>query len=112
MGGGENGADEVFQHSAATYQFEEKSPGKWYLGAMPVEPSQGFKAKEIQLLSLAKPHMRGFHCAWMSFFARRPRPAPNGFGGRRPPPPSPRARSRRSCAGSRSRRSWCSSRRT
>lgn len=69
MGGGENGADEVFQHSASTYQFTEKSPGKWYSGAMPVEPSQGFKAKQIQLMSLAKPHMRGFHCAWMSFFS-------------------------------------------
>ena len=35
---------------------------------MPVAPEQGFKATEIQLLSFARPHMRGFHFAWASFF--------------------------------------------
>ena len=44
------------------------------MGAMPVDPTQGFKAKEIQLLSFQRPHMRAFHFAWSSFFVRAPRP--------------------------------------
>jgi NNP family nitrate/nitrite transporter-like MFS transporter len=59
---------EVYQDPKATYQFTEKEPGKFYSGSMPVSPSEGFKATEIQLFSFARPHMRAFHFAWMSFF--------------------------------------------
>mmetsp|Transcript_4573 Transcript_4573/g.13761 ORF Transcript_4573/g.13761 Transcript_4573/m.13761 type:complete len:476 (-) Transcript_4573:136-1563(-) len=58
---------EVYQDPKAKFQYEEKNGG-WYLGKMPVAPEQGFKATEIQLLSFARPHMRGFHFAWASFF--------------------------------------------
>ena len=67
---------DVVQHSKATYKAVETSPGEWKMGAMPVDPTQGFKAKEIQLLSFQRPHMRAFHFAWSSFFVRAPRPRP------------------------------------
>ena len=69
-GASESGTYEVEQSDKATYQYKERD-GKWYLGSMPVEPSEGFRAKEIQLISLARPHMRAFHFAWSSFFVRR-----------------------------------------
>ena len=78
---------EVMQHEKASYKYTEKSPGEWYIGNMPVDPKQGFKAKEIQLLSFARPHMRAFHFAWASFFVRRPGPPPfqDARGARRDP---------------------------
>eukprot|EP00529_Nitzschia_sp_RCC80_P022052 CAMPEP_0113469460 /NCGR_PEP_ID=MMETSP0014_2-20120614/15912_1 /TAXON_ID=2857 /ORGANISM="Nitzschia sp." /LENGTH=489 /DNA_ID=CAMNT_0000361941 /DNA_START=107 /DNA_END=1576 /DNA_ORIENTATION=+ /assembly_acc=CAM_ASM_000159 len=36
--------------------------------ALEVDPDQNDKAKEIKLCSLARPHMRAFHCAWWAFF--------------------------------------------
>ena len=75
---------DVVQHAKATYKYTETSPGEWKMGAMPVDPTQGFKAKEIQLLSFQRPHMRAFHFAWSSFFVRAPRP----------PPETPRRRAR------------------
>ena len=57
------------QHDLAKYKFVETAPGKWSIGDMPVDPSQGFKAKEIQLFSFARPHMRAFHFSWLSFFS-------------------------------------------
>jgi len=36
---------------------------------MQVAPNQGFKAKSINLCSIQRPHMKGFHCAWASFFS-------------------------------------------
>ena len=80
---GNKGGD-VEQNPKATYAAVETSPGEWKMGAMPVDPTQGFKAKEIQLLSFQRPHMRAFHFAWSSFFVRAPRP----------PPETPRARPR------------------
>jgi NNP family nitrate/nitrite transporter-like MFS transporter len=35
---------------------------------LPVDPDQGFKASELKLLSLKRPHMRAFHYSWWSFF--------------------------------------------
>ena len=62
---------DVVQHPKAQYKFTETSPGTWKIGSMPVDPHQGWKAKEIQLFSFQRPHMRGFHFAWSSFFVRR-----------------------------------------
>mmetsp|Transcript_22036 Transcript_22036/g.71317 ORF Transcript_22036/g.71317 Transcript_22036/m.71317 type:complete len:472 (-) Transcript_22036:82-1497(-) len=59
---------DVVQHPKAQYKFTETSPGTWKIGSMPVDPHQGWKAKEIQLFSFQRPHMRGFHFAWSSFF--------------------------------------------
>ena len=81
---------DVVQHSKATYKALETSPGEWKMGAMPVDPTQGFKAKEIQLLSFQRPHMRAFHFAWSSFFVRAPRPPPETPRARRRPPARPR----------------------
>ena len=55
------------QHKDAKYHFVKRGDG-WYHGNMPVDPNQGFKAKEIQLMSFARPHMMAFHMSWMSFF--------------------------------------------
>lgn len=33
-----------------------------------VDPDQDDKAREIRLCSTSRPHMRGFHCSWFSFF--------------------------------------------
>ena len=65
---GESDKIEVVQHEAAKYKAVETEPGVWKMGAMPVDPQQGFKATEIQLFSFARPHMRAFHFAWLSFF--------------------------------------------
>jgi NNP family nitrate/nitrite transporter-like MFS transporter len=35
---------------------------------VPVDHMEGDRATEIKLLSLRRPHMRGLHCAWVSFF--------------------------------------------
>ena len=53
--------------AAERYRYVEREAGRWYLGAMPVEPAE-FKALDIQVFSFARPHMRGFHLAWASFF--------------------------------------------
>ena len=36
--------------------------------AIEIDPDQDDKAKEIKLCSLARPHMRAFHCSWSGFF--------------------------------------------
>ena len=106
---GNGKGSDVQQHAKATYKAVETSPGEWKMGAMPVDPTQGFKAKEIQLLSFQRPHMRAFHFAWSSFFVRAPRPPDRD---RSPDRVAPPARRWPSCAGSPSRRSWCSCART
>uniref|UniRef100_A0A7S3JVW9 Nitrate/nitrite transporter n=1 Tax=Aureoumbra lagunensis TaxID=44058 RepID=A0A7S3JVW9_9STRA len=58
---------EVEQSELSAFQANQNA-GEWMMGAMPVDPSQGFKAKEIQLFSFARPHMRAFHYSWLSFF--------------------------------------------
>jgi len=35
---------------------------------LPVDPDQDDKATEIKLFSIARPHMRAFHCSWLGFF--------------------------------------------
>jgi hypothetical protein len=50
------------------YPIYEKAPGDFYVGSMPVNPGEGFRGKELQLLSFERPHMRAFHFAWLSFF--------------------------------------------
>ena len=55
------------QHPEAKYQFVQRDGG-WYHDSMPVDPNQGFKAKEIQLRSFTRPHMCAFHLSWISFF--------------------------------------------
>jgi NNP family nitrate/nitrite transporter-like MFS transporter len=35
---------------------------------VPVDHHEGDRATEIKLFSIQRPHMRGFHCAWISFF--------------------------------------------
>ena len=65
----EAGAGEVYQDPKSKFQFHEKDAGKWYADSgMPVNPAEGFKATEIRLFSVARPHMRAFHFAWLSFF--------------------------------------------
>lgn len=45
------------------------SPGSKYpTYHLPVEHEEGDRAMEIKLLSCRRPHMRGLHCAWISFF--------------------------------------------
>ncbi|KAJ8611042.1 hypothetical protein CTAYLR_009877 [Chrysophaeum taylorii] len=65
---GDDDKMEVVQHEASLYQAVETEPGVWKMGSMPVDPQQGFKAKEIQLFSFTRPHMRAFHYSWLSFF--------------------------------------------
>mmetsp|Transcript_23383 Transcript_23383/g.38081 ORF Transcript_23383/g.38081 Transcript_23383/m.38081 type:complete len:498 (+) Transcript_23383:136-1629(+) len=36
--------------------------------ALPVDPDQDDKAKEIKLCNFSRPHMRAFHCSWWGFF--------------------------------------------
>jgi NNP family nitrate/nitrite transporter-like MFS transporter len=33
-----------------------------------VDPQQGDKSKELLLCNFSRPHMRAFHCSWVSFF--------------------------------------------
>ena len=35
---------------------------------VPVDHYEGDRATKIKLFSIERPHMRGFHCAWISFF--------------------------------------------
>lgn len=48
------------------YSLEELKPYKTY--SLKVDPNQNDKATEIKLLSIARPHMRAFHCSWFCFF--------------------------------------------
>jgi len=41
---------------------------KWDEYHCKVDPSQDDKATEIKMCSVARPHMRAFHCSWLSFF--------------------------------------------
>ena len=36
--------------------------------ALPVDPDQQYKAKELKFWSFARPHMRAFHYSWMAMF--------------------------------------------
>jgi hypothetical protein len=45
------------------------SPGsKYERYDLTVDHHEGDRATEIKLWSFKRPHMRGFHCAWISFF--------------------------------------------
>ena len=39
-----------------------------YRGPLPTDPLQDNKATELRILSFERPHMRAFHCSWISFF--------------------------------------------
>lgn len=39
-----------------------------YVYSLRVDPDQNDRATEIKLWSTARPHMRAFHCAWITFF--------------------------------------------
>lgn len=53
---------------------DESAPptfGSWKKYAsyeLEIDPAQDDKAREIQLCSFSRPHMRAFHCSWWSFF--------------------------------------------
>eukprot|EP00629_Pelagomonadales_sp_RCC1024_P002936 CAMPEP_0119264664 /NCGR_PEP_ID=MMETSP1329-20130426/3681_1 /TAXON_ID=114041 /ORGANISM="Genus nov. species nov., Strain RCC1024" /LENGTH=488 /DNA_ID=CAMNT_0007264449 /DNA_START=238 /DNA_END=1704 /DNA_ORIENTATION=- len=65
----DDGVLAVHQDPRAQFRFTQKDSSKFYSGIMPVEPAEGFKAKEILLFSFDRPHMRAFHLAYMSLFA-------------------------------------------
>ena len=44
------------------------SDGTVRVSGLKVDPTQNYKASEIKLMSFARPHMRAFHYAWLSFF--------------------------------------------
>jgi MFS transporter, NNP family, nitrate/nitrite transporter len=71
--------DVLPEHVAAFYPPEDDfswqqdpfagSPGsKYERYDLPVDHEEGDRAMEIKLCSWKRPHMRGFHCAWISFF--------------------------------------------
>jgi NNP family nitrate/nitrite transporter-like MFS transporter len=41
---------------------------KYSIYSLKVDPNQDDKATEIKFCSIARPHMRAFHCAWLSYF--------------------------------------------
>ena len=56
-----NGGEEPYSYLAA-------SDSKYEAYSVLVDPDQDDRAVEIALYTAARPHMRGFHFAWMSFF--------------------------------------------
>jgi NNP family nitrate/nitrite transporter-like MFS transporter len=52
--------------AVGTLSFHNRKKYSHY--SLHVDPDQDDKATEIKLCSLARPHMRAFHCAWWSFF--------------------------------------------
>ena len=55
------------QSDHTKYQFVQRD-GHWDSSNMLVDPNQGEKAQEINLLSFERPHMMAFHMSWMSSF--------------------------------------------
>ena len=52
-----------------THKYTQQEDGSYASASgLPVDPTQNFKSKTIRLTSFARPHMRAFHCSWMSFF--------------------------------------------
>lgn len=62
---------------------EEADVGEEQLFPLPVDSEH--KARKINILSVAKPHMRAFHLAWFSFFLS----FCSAFAGEARPPPRP-----------------------
>ena len=60
------GNEESSESSFYTRTGAEDSKYRQYF--LDVDPTQGDRAADIALLSFGRPHMRGFHLAWMSFF--------------------------------------------
>ena len=59
----------TFERSSEITPTRTASPDSKYTSYnLLVDPSQNDKAVEIILASLARPHMRGFHLSWLSFF--------------------------------------------
>jgi MFS transporter, NNP family, nitrate/nitrite transporter len=55
-------------HNSLSHMTTEIFRKKYDRYALEVDPDQDDKATEIKLCSLARPHMRCFHCSWWAFF--------------------------------------------
>ena len=52
-----------------THKYTQQSDGSYVSASnLPVDQDQNFKSQTIKLTSFARPHMRAFHCSWVSFF--------------------------------------------
>ena len=59
----------AFIMNTGTTHHTKKAEWKKYSSySLEVNPNQNDKATEIELMSLARPHMRSFHCSWWCFF--------------------------------------------
>lgn len=67
---GWNGENDIEVYAESSNEVEEGLPkiaSKFDSYALPVDPLQGDKATQINLCSVARPHMRAFHFAWWSY---------------------------------------------
>ena len=58
----------IFQPKCRNDPFKASPMSKYDRYSVAVDHSDGDRALQIQFLSLQRPHMRSFHCAWISFF--------------------------------------------
>lgn len=58
----------IANNCVSTFLQQPQEIKKYQTYSINVDSDQDDKATEIKLCSLARPHMRAFHCAWWSFF--------------------------------------------